>query len=68
MNNPTIERLRKNPHYKPTPGQLGPDPLPEEEEPIRTFGVVPKTNDVPEKHPTDPKKLTHKKKIDKDVS
>lgn len=60
MDKATIERLKKNPHYKPTPGQLVPD----EEDNVRTFGILPKHNTVIPKHPTGPVTVTHKKPID----
>lgn len=63
MNRETVEKLKSNPHYKPNPKQLVVD---EEDDNIRTFGVLPKQNTVTiPKHPTDPVTVTHKKPIDK---
>lgn len=70
MNQATIDRLKANPHYKARPEQLIPDgyerPKPKEDEPIKTFGVIPKQNtqSIPI-HPTQPTKKTNKKGIAK---
>ena len=67
MNQKTIDKIKANPHYKPSPGQLIPDGYEEEEkpkmnEPVKTYGVPPIQHTVIEKHPTSPRVKTHKKK------
>lgn len=66
LNEATIQKLKNNPHYKPSPGQLIPDGYEEpkkEEEKIKTFGVPPIQHTVIPKHPTSPTKRVHKKQI-----
>ena len=68
MNQETINKLKANPHYKPTPGQIPEEYIPEidEEEElkknpnIKTFGVIPKqdTMTIPKKK-TKPALKTH---------
>ena len=65
LNEKTIEKLKKNPHYRPAPGQLIPESHEDREQEVRTFGVPPATHTVVPKHPTNPRTVTHKKKIDK---
>lgn len=58
MNQKTINKLKANPFYKPTPDQLVPD----EEEEIKTFGIVPAQNTSIPKHLTGPNVVVHKNK------
>lgn len=71
MNKYTLEKLKKNPHYKISAAQLQ-DLEDEEREPmteigtaVKTFGELSKhVTDIP-KHPVRPKVVVHKKRIDK---
>lgn len=59
MNQATIDKLRLNPHYKGYPNGTDPERIkPEEDENVKTFGVLPK-------HPTGPKTRIYKKRIAK---
>lgn len=58
MNQKTIEKLRNNPFYKPSPAQRVSD---DEESNLRTFGELPKNDFSIPKHPTSPKTRKHKK-------
>lgn len=51
--NKTLERIRKNPYYKPNAKQR--KEL-EEDEPVISFGEIPKNNFDIEKHPFAPKR------------
>lgn len=61
----TIEKLKQNPHYRPSPGQFIPRDEEEKEEEVKTFGVPPAVHTVIPKHPTKPKTVISKKQIDK---
>lgn len=62
----TIQRLKANPHYKPSSSQLvadGPIDKKKDEEEVKTFGVIPvqPTGEI-QKHPTQPKVRKHKRR------
>lgn len=59
MNQSTVDKLKQNPHYKfPANGK---EPEPEEDEDVKTYGVLPKQNTITiPKHPTKPKTKTNK--------
>ncbi len=60
MNRNTIEKLKKNPHYKPLIGQFVPDD--EDEAPVKTFGIPPAQHTIIPKHQTSPQVRVHKQK------
>ncbi len=57
MNRTTLEKLKSNPHYKPSPAvKAAIDQMEVKEEPVETFGRLPINDTSLPIHPTRPRR------------